>query len=88
MLADSRLTGSQQHAPAAKGANFTLGSIQHSIAVWSKEVILLLYLGLTSDTACKSELPNIKRILRSLKTSRGGLQSWYKGWKVHPVRRG
>ena len=44
MLAGSRLSTSQQCALAAKRANCILGCIKHSIASWSKEVILPLYL--------------------------------------------
>ena len=44
MLADSRLSRSQQRALAAKRANHILGCIKHSITRRSKKVIVPLYL--------------------------------------------
>lgn len=46
VLVDSRLNLRQLYALAAKKANHVLGCVKHSIARWSKERILPLYLAL------------------------------------------
>lgn len=72
-----------QHAPAAKG----LGCIKSTGSQWFS-CYIYGWCSLTLNIWCGSGLHDRKRTLKSLKASRGGQQSLYKGRKAGPVRRG
>lgn len=71
--------GDQQYALTAMRASHTLRYVKHSMASWSKVVILPVYLALVKphlDVMCSSEFHNITRMLKFLKASREGHQSY------------
>jgi len=73
-----QLSTSQQHALAAKRANHTMGCIKHSMASWSKEVVLPFYLALIQSLLeyrvqfCASQNKKDNEILESTQIIKPG----------------